>query len=177
MLIGARDRERRHAVTRSEVVRIHRYDIDRAIPAGPDPRIASELISDLCQEIPVGQTKSVRISAEIVEEREEEKVGSHVLLKKLEHVHGKGYAYLDGYRFGLLDDLVKDWQPSESRKVKSINFDTPSGVPEVTFCETPRERLKRAVDEAYATKTIGQGYETLRQAINVYLAATDGEGK
>ena len=84
---------------RSEVVKVKRDNTCGVFMGDEEEGSVYELLSDLLPEIPVGETRSVRISVEIVDEREEEKVGSHVLLKKLEHVHGKGYAYLDGSRF------------------------------------------------------------------------------
>lgn len=131
---------------RSEVVKIHRYDIDRAMPAGPDPRIASELLSDLCRQIKVGETKSVRISVEIEEEKGEEKVGNDVYLSKRGLDFG---AYLGVSRCMVLDPVVADWQPGESRKVKSINFETQSGVPEVIFEETAEQKLARLKNELH----------------------------
>lgn len=86
----------------------------------------------------------------------------------------------DGNRIQLVLDgdidlrsVVKDWKPGESRKVKTINFETPSGVPEVEFVETPRERLKRAKAEAFNKEDFESGYSVLFKAVSDYLDATE----
>ena len=71
-------------------------------------------------------------------------MGSKASLKKSE-VHGD--AVFPGGITSLFDDLVSGWKRGESRTVKSINFDTPTGVPEVVFVETPLEKLRRAYTE------------------------------
>lgn len=111
------------------------------------------------------------LSVGIVEEREEEKVGS-----KCEIVNECGRSFMKIYDVAItaMDNLAKDWQPGESRKVKSINFDTPSGVPDVIFEETPRERLKREFIESQ-NKVMPEQHKHLYAAVMNYLAATEGE--
>ena len=56
-------------------------------------------------EIKMGETKSVRISVEIVNEKGEEKVGSKLVKSCID-----GLAYLAGGRCQPLDAVVKDWK-------------------------------------------------------------------
>ena len=158
---------------RSEVVKIHRYDINHAMPGTPDRRIASNLLSEMCPEIKVGETKSVRISVEIVDEKGEEKVGSKAVLEKFPRGDG-GQLVLDGDID--LRSIFKDWQPGESRKVKSILFATPDGVPVVEFVETPRERLKRALKES-ENMVFPEQFRHITKECHVYLAATEEAAK
>ena len=135
--------------------------------------VTSYSLSEMFPEIVMGETRSVRISVEIVDDKkEEEKVGSKVVMEKHPST-GTGYISMDGGWQNFLCDFVKDWQPSESRKVKSINFDTPSGVPEVTFCETPRERLKREWEAVKKTAVIVKWMKPVATAIDAVL--TEGE--
>ena len=160
---------------RSEVRNLNRTSTECVVPDNARP--VWRILSDLLPEIPVGETKSVRISAEIVGEKGEEKVGSKAVLEKFPRGDG-GQLFLDGDID--LRSIFKDWQPGESRKVKSILFDTPDGVPVVEFIETPRERLARAVDEwktVYEPSSRSQVDGSLVDAIDDYLAATEGEGK
>ena len=163
---------------RSEVVKVKRDNTCGVFMGDEEEGSVYELLSDLLPEIPVGETKSVRISAEIVDEKGEEKVGSKVVLCK--DVNGGAKLYStdpDNFIRGLLKPVVADWEVGETRVVKSINFDTPSGVPEVEFEETPRERLKRAVDEIGHGLSWQDEHEKLRAVVQDYLAATEGEGK
>lgn len=99
--------------------------------------------------IQLKQTVDVRISVEIVEEREEEKVVSKFYIRKR-----NGAAFLcsdtpSGHYESPMPfrELFEDIKEGETKPVKSILFDTPSGVPLVEFVETARERLQKAVTE------------------------------
>ena len=161
---------------RSEVVKIHRYDINHAMPGTPDRRIASNLLSEMCPEIKVGETKSVRISVEILGEKGEEKVGSKAVIERGPG-SATGHLSIDGGTSRFWDSVTKDWQPGESRKVKSILFATPDGVPVVEFVETPRERLKRQAEYASIKGSAVDAFGLLMAGVQDYLAATAGEGK
>ncbi len=80
-----------------------------------------------------------------------------------------------GYWYPAFDHIVKDWEDGEARPVKIIRFDTPSGVPVVEFIETPRERLRRALNAASILDA--QSLPNLYTAVNEFFTATEGEGK
>ena len=153
---------------RSEVRNLNRTSTECVVPDNARP--VWRILSDLLPEIPVGETKSVRISAEIVDEKEEKVEGKECILAKRE---GSGQAYFPGGIACLFDPVVADWQPGEFRKVKSILFETPTGVPLVEFAETPRERLKRAKAEAFNKEDFESGYSVLFKAVSDYLDATE----
>ena len=164
---------------RSEVVNLTRRYSGVVIPADPNC-YASGVLSDIVGSmIRLGETKSVRISAEIVEEKGEEKV-SVVTLEK--DTDGKSLLWIGTFRYWYpgLDRIVKDWKTGESSKVKSIQCDTPSGVPVVEFVETPRERLKREryeIVHANNERKVSdlEASASLIKSIDTYLAATEGE--
>ena len=137
----------------------------------------SVILGHMTPEIPVGETKSVRISVEIEDEKGEEKVGSKASLIR----RTDGYSYLEigsvCRHIESLDHIVKDWQPGESRTVKSILFATPDGVPVVEFVEAPRERLKRQAEDASIKGSAVDAFGLLMAGVQDYLAATAGEGK
>ena len=161
---------------RSEILRMFRDKDGKVATGSGDPRSNSVLLAELCKEIPLGETKSVRISVEIVGEKGEEKVGSKAVIERGPG-SATGHLSIDGGTSRFWDSVTKDWQPGESRKVKSILFDTPSGVPVVEFCETPRERLKRAAEDASIKGSAVDAFGLLMAGVQDYLAATAGEGK
>ena len=159
---------------RSEILRMFRDKDGKVATGSGDPRSNSVLLAELCKEIPLGETKSVRISVEIVGEKGEEKVqGKECVLAKSE---GSGQARFLGGIACLFDPVVADWQPGESRKVKSILFATPDGVPVVEFVETPRERLKRALKES-ENMVFPEQFRHITKECHVYLAATEEAAK
>ena len=157
---------------RSEVVKIHRYDINHAMPGTPDRRIASNLLSEMCPEIKVGETKSVRISVEILGEKGEEKVGSKAILRV-----GRDPVITKSDGGDWIDFFNELAQRNDGRTIKSILFATPDGVPVVEFVETPRERLKRQAEYASIKGSAVDAFGLLMAGVQDYLAATAGEGK
>ena len=134
---------------RSEVVKCIRSS-EATVTVAMGSRVMANVISNIVGDmLKKDQVAMLRISVEIVEEeREEEKVGSKVTIRR--HEGGARGACMNaagGWEY-LLEAITKDWQPGESRKVKSILFETPSGVPVVEFVETPRERLDKTLEEA-----------------------------
>ena len=156
---------------RSDVVKVKR-DADGIFMGEEEERSVYDMLSDLLPEIKDNETKSVRISVEILGEKGEEKVGSKCEISRIDDA-AYSYAYLDGIRCPILDPIVKDWQPGESRKVKSILFDTPDGVPVVEFIETPRERLKRFAEDASTKGNAIDAFGCLMSGVQDYLAATE----
>lgn len=157
---------------RSDVVKVKR-DADGIFMGEEEERSVYDMLSDLLPEIKDNETKSVRISVEIVGEKGEEKVGSHTAC--LVNNGGKAFLWIGAYGhwFPSLDHIVKDWQNGEARLLKSICCDTPSGVPEVTFIETPRERLKRFAEDASTKGNAIDAFGCLMSGVQDYLAATE----
>ena len=135
----------------------------------------SVILGHMTPEIPVGETKSVRISVEIVEEREEEKVGSKAkwfIRKKqgesydLVSLQCRGETWSDDWAYVSLKEICKDL-PYGNHPVESIDFINGK----IKFIETPRERLKREFNAASILDA--QSLPNLYTAVNEFLAATE----
>ena len=160
---------------RSEVVKVRRSGRG-TITGGTPNRFARDILSDVVGDlVKVNETRDVRISVEIVGEKGEEKVGSKAVIERGPG-SATGHLSIDGGTSRFWDSVTKDWQPGESRKVKSILFATPDGVPVVEFVETPRERLKRALKES-ENMVFPEQFRHITKECHVYLAATEEAAK
>ena len=156
---------------RSDVVKVKR-DADGIFMGEEEERSVYDMLSDLLPEIKDNETKSVRISVEILGEKGEEKVGSKAILRVGRDpviTKSDGGDWID-----FFDELA---QRNDGRTIKSILFATPDGVPVVEFVEAPRERLKRQAEDASIKGSAVDAFGLLMAGVQDYLAATAGEGK